>query len=199
MKKILLFIVSCCLLLTFNVYAKPITVSLYLKNIKAIKLNERNKDEVYFSIADFSSNKDNRFYTMPGFVTHQHPHFVSLAPTGTGGHIALYWSSKHFKQLKHEKLWSRQLKNNQSVEIYLSVIERDSPPWDFDDAIGAIKIKMKNHDGKIIAVWGNLGSEKVTQINSSKNNTGEMKGFLFQGSNSKYEIHFHLMYTSTTK
>jgi hypothetical protein len=127
MKRLFLLLWISSLLFSLNSYAKPISVSLYLQNIKAIKLNEKKKDEIYFSIAEISPGKNNRFYTMPGFVSHKHPHRSGIYPTGSSGHLTLHWDSNHLQKLQHEKLWSLDLRDNQAIEIFVAVVEHDTP------------------------------------------------------------------------
>jgi len=194
MKRISVLLTISALLFSLSAHAKPIKVSLYLQNIKAIKLNEQSKDEIYFSIAEFSSDKNNRIYTMPGFATQKHRYLSGIYPTGTSGQFVLHWSSNYLRKLQHEKLWSRNLEDKQTVEIFLTVVEHDAQPWDLDDVIGAIKIRINNQNGKIISKWRFLSDEKSILLTSSKDKSGRRMGYSFQGGNSKYEVNFHLMY-----
>ena len=118
----------------------------------------------------------------------------NAVPLSDAGHLTLHWDSNHLQKLQHEKLWSLDLRDNQAIEIFVAVVEHDTPPWDLDDVIGSIKIKIKNQQGKITSKWSFLGDKKSVQLTSSKDKSGQRMGYLFQGGNSKYEINFHLMH-----
>ena len=190
-----------CLLALFTLatplsHAKTVTASLYLQNIKAVKKNESSSDEIYFSITEFSSTKKNLTYTVPGFITHDHRRFVTptlVGPAGVYNHPVLHWNSAQLKKVNHAMLWEKKLNEGESVELFLTVIEHDAQPFDLDDPIGALKIRVTNTKGKLLTLWRYLGNTKSDLISSSKNEKGERKGYQFLGSNSKYILNFHLM------
>ena len=173
---------------------------LYLQNIKAIKKNESSSDEIYFSITEFSSDKKNLTYTIPGFINHDRKQFVTPTLIGSYGiynHPVMHWNSTQLKKVNHAQLWEKALKEGQSVEIFLTVIEHDAQPFDLDDPIGALKIRVSNKKGEILTLWRYLGNTKSELILSSKNKSGERKGYQFMGGNSKYNLNFHLMINKT--
>lgn len=196
-----IFPVSILLIIFSSIgYTKSVTASLYLQNIKAIKKNESSSDEIYFSITEFSSDKKNLTYTIPGFISHNHRQFATptlIGPSGVYNHPVMHWNSTQLKKVNHAKLWEKVLKEGQSVELFLTVIEHDAQPFDLDDPIGALKIRVSNKKGKILTLWRYLGNTKSELISSSKNEGGERKGYQFMGSNSKYNLNFHLMIKKT--
>jgi hypothetical protein len=160
-----------------------------------LKTNESTSDEIYFSIAEFSSSNKadkDKFYSIPGFITYKHPHYSNVYPINTSQHRALHWDSEKLEQLQPEILWKSNIKDNQSVKIFLSVVEHDAEPWDHDDIIGAIEIRITNKQGKLQSEWGFLNDEISEKTASSNDGSGQLESYLFKGSDAKYQISYYL-------
>lgn len=172
-------------------YAKSLDVSLYLNKIQARIQNEKKNDEIYFSIIEYTSaHNASKYYTMP-YSSHKHRHFSSPHTSNTG-HPIFHWNSSDFHKLNNIRIWSQKLAPGQGVELYLSVVEHDTPPWDLDDSIGAIKIKLLNRQGKLLSRWSYLGGAQAGNQHVTSNDAIKMHHYVFSGSGAKYHISFYL-------
>ena len=84
-------------------------------------------------MSEFNSNGKNRYYTIP-----QSP---------------VYWPDKSVNQISNFQLWQGKLPAKGATEVIISLIEQDTPPWNLDDLIGVIKIKMMNDAGQLRYEW----------------------------------------------
>ena len=107
--------------------------AIQLDSLVPIKKTEKNKDEIYVSVSEFNSNGKNRYYTIP-----QSP---------------VYWPDKSVNQISNFQLWQGKLPAKGATEVIISLIEQDTPPWNLDDLIGVIKIKMMNDAGQLRYEW----------------------------------------------
>lgn len=113
--------------------AKPLRPAIQLNSITPLKEIEKNGNEIYVGISEFNSNGKNRYYTIP-----QSP---------------VYWPKKSVMQISNFQLWQGKLPAGGATEVIISLIEKDTPPWDLDDLIGIVKVKMINKGGKISYEW----------------------------------------------
>lgn len=107
--------------------------AIQLDSLVPIKKTEKDKDEIYVSVSEFNSNGKNRYYTIP-----QSP---------------VYWPDKSVNQISNFQLWQGKLPAKGATEVIISLIEQDTPPWNLDDLIGVIKIKMMNDAGQLRYEW----------------------------------------------
>ena len=122
--------------------------AIQLDSITAVKQTEKGGDEIYVGIAEFNSNGKNRYYTIP-----QSP---------------VYWPAQGLNQISNFQLWQGKLPAGGATEVVISLIEQDTPPWDLDDLIGVVKVKMVNDKGTIHYEWyqdGKLISKKQQSVN----------------------------------
>jgi hypothetical protein len=120
--------------LTNFVLAQDIKVAVKLAKMEAKKTNEKDGDELYFSIVEYSSRAAPTLDRIPMFPTN--------------------WLSKNLDNLQDVILWQGTLSTSQSVLLVLSLIEQDVPPWDNDDHIGSVQVKLANKDDKLQVEWG---------------------------------------------
>lgn len=119
--------------------AGAINVGLSIDQIELFELSEKRGDELYFTVTEYTKEASDH-WTVP--------------------RLPLYWRSKHLEEVKDVSLWQKQLEEGKSVQLILSLVERDVPPWDVDDLIGTVKLTMHNEKGKLQQSW-------VTQDNDS--------------------------------
>lgn len=117
-----------------SVFAQDVKVTIKLDKIEAKKTNEKNGDELYFSTIEYSSRNTPTINRVPIFPTH--------------------WLSKDLDKLHNVVLWQGTLHTSESVLLVLSLIEQDLPPWDVDDHIGSVQVKMANKEGELQVQWG---------------------------------------------
>lgn len=143
-------------------------VQVAIEKMTQIAAQESRGDELYFSITEYSSIEKPRTYLVPNFPTH--------------------WLSEHLSEINHVVLWQKPLKENESVMLVISLIERDAPPWNVDDLIGTIKLKMHFKDGVLEKGWQIPNRDEVEMSSQ------EQQLFLMKGDNGKYEVDLKVVY-----
>ncbi|HET9843194.1 MAG TPA: hypothetical protein VFP93_00885 [Gammaproteobacteria bacterium] len=142
--------------------SQEVPVKMRLGFIKIHKSSEKRGDELYFSVTEYPSHERPKNYLIPTFPSH--------------------WLSQHLANVRDVELWSRTLKNNESVQVVISLMERDAPPWNIDDLIGTIKFKAKNSNGQIKKAWS-IPNQKDQETHTDNTNQ-----FKFYGENSEYQL-----------
>ncbi len=134
-KKLLMSLLGIGILaFSFNCSAKNIKLAVKLTKIQALKTTEAAGDEVYFSIAEYSSKSIPKLSREPMFPLH--------------------WLSKELPQISDVVLWQGELAENDSVLLIMSLLEQDLEPWNSDDHIGSAQVKIANKNGKLVSKWG---------------------------------------------
>jgi len=124
---------SIIFLLSYNVHASSITAIVKLKEIKALKVSEASGDEVYFTVTHYSNR---------GVSDHQRvPHFPH------------YWLSRHLTAVHDVILWKQEILLEEAIQIILSLVEHDAPPFNVDDHLGSIKLILQNNQGQLVSKW----------------------------------------------
>ena len=159
MKKGLLaiFLLVCAI----TAHASTLYPALVLDNIKQIKTVENYGDELYWVITEFKSNGKNKQYTIPRYPVH--------------------WPSKALDQIKKLTLWNSELKDGQSVILYVELVEHDAPPFNVDDSIGSVRLVIKNRKNRLKVDWQD--SENVKRKILKKNKGQELT---FHGEGAEY-------------
>lgn len=49
--------------------------------------------------------------------------------------------------------WKDVLKKSDHIELNISMIERELPPWMQDELLATIKVSLKEHEGQLITLW----------------------------------------------
>jgi hypothetical protein len=144
--------------------------SIDLTAIKAIKTTEKHGDELYFDVLVYSSNSKPKHYRIPN-----HP---------------FHWPSEITHKLSDLNLWQGKIKPNEAVTLIISLIEMDSPPWNTDDLIGSIRVRLKNDNGKLVTSWGM--PNRVDPPTAVIGRNGRVEKFQLLGDNSNYELFLRL-------
>lgn len=160
------------LFFTISAFAKDLTVNLTVANMQASKQQETKADELYFDIAEYTQKGLQQFYRVPEKPIHL--------------------LSTHLKKVNNFNLWHNTLKNGESTEVIISLIEEDYSPWDLDDLIGVVKLKIKNEKGKLVTAWSMPNTTNQGLVLTSKK--GELRRFVLTDGKAKYQVDLQLSY-----
>lgn len=139
-----------------------------LLRIKAIQTTEKNGDELYFGITVYGTKKKPYRYQIPKYP--------------------MYWASQKLNNLSKVSLWQGVLDDGESVNLVISLMEQDTPPWNTDDLIGVISVHMKNQQGKITYSW--RMPNRVDPVVTVTSKYGPAQKFELLGDSSRYELYF---------
>jgi hypothetical protein len=163
MKRLLAAIFS--LFITLPVLAKDLTVALTASKIRAVKTQERSGDELYFDVAEYTKDGLQQFYRVPEKPIHL--------------------LSSRLDKIKDFKLWHNTIKEGEAVQVILSFIEEDYSPWDLDDLLGVMKLRMINKGGKLIIDWK---MPNTTSRGLELNHDPKQRRFELTGSGANYQL-----------
>lgn len=115
-----------------NLVAKPAEMTLTLKQISSSQTSEKSGDEVYIDIFELSDDRRPKKFHIP-----KYPH---------------HWPSVMLSKVKNIPLWQGRLNPTGEVKLIVSLLDKDAPPWNNNDLIGAaeIYITVENNTPKII-------------------------------------------------
>ncbi len=150
--------------------AKSLTPELIMMHINPIKTLESSGDELYIDIAEYPSSGKASHYRIP-----KHP---------------LHWPSRHVKKLKEISLWHKTIEPEQAVTLVISLLEQDTPPWNTDDLIGTVRVRIKNVNGKLEYSWS-IPNRADSPI-SVKSRFGTAQKFELLGDGGNYELFLRL-------
>jgi hypothetical protein len=142
-------------------------VFINIKEIIMEKPTEKYGDEVYFSITQYSNKKKPAEFRIPNFP--------------------LYWQSKYLDKIKDVNLWEGSLEKEESVQLIISLIEQDSPPFDPDDHLGSIKVVMLNNKGRLQINWEIPKLADQPEILQSNE---KVPSFILKGDGGQYKVTF---------
>lgn len=164
MKKAALTLLSLVFFIS-NVYAKDFHPTIVLQDLQAIKLNEKKGDEVYINVTEYLPNGKSNSTNIP------------LPPFA--------WASKDLPKVKDLKLWNTTLAEGQSADVIITFIEQDNPPFDPDDLLGVVQLKLVNAKGKLKTLW----TVKEGSINAKTNKIidSNIQNFTLKGSVAEYK------------
>ena len=123
----------CCLPGLALAAPKALSPVVKLCSIKAVKPIERYGDELYLTVTEYHSQKPPRHRIIP-----RHP---------------LFWSSKVINKISNVQLWSGRLAPSEAVNLVITFIDKDAPPWNVDDLVGEVKLQMRNDNGELKREW----------------------------------------------
>ncbi|MDF2866781.1 MAG: hypothetical protein K0S11_251 [Gammaproteobacteria bacterium] len=167
MKRFLVAIIG--LFIAVPILAKDLNVALTATKIRVVKQQERRGDELYFDIAEYTKDGLQQFYRVPEKPIHL--------------------LSSHLDKIKDFKLWHNTLKDGESAQVVVSFIEEDYSPWDLDDLIGVVKLRIKNEGGKLIAHWS---MPNTTNKGLLLNQDNKQHRFVLTGSSANYQLDLQL-------
>lgn len=147
-----------------KVHTTPIVLT--LEKIEAVKTEEgKSGDQIYLNITEYSSMDKPNMHRIPEYPSH--------------------WLSKYIDKVKNVTVWNRAIKDTESVELVISLVESDAPPWDVDDLIGSVKLKIYIEKGKLEQEWSTPNKDIVK---SDK----EKGHFVLTGDGAEYKISLKL-------
>ncbi len=121
-------------------YADNQVVKLSLKAIKPEKTQEATGDELYLDLLTYGEGQKPRHLRIPS-----KPH---------------YWLSAMLQKVKDVPLLSASLKDKQSLTVIVSLMEKDTPPWNVNDLLGGFVLTLKRAGGVLYAISGVSEPEK---------------------------------------
>jgi len=139
-------------------------VTVKLESITLLEPQESNRDEIYFSITEYLQDQSSRHYQIPSFPTH--------------------WLSSHLQKITDIVLWQGEISECQPIDVVFSLVEKDFKPWNIDDLLGTLKLKIQCQGEAITTQW--ITSDK--RVLKSQNEGV----FLFHGDGAKYQASFSL-------
>jgi hypothetical protein len=141
-------------------------VSLILENIQIVKKSEESSsEEIYMNITEYSSVDKPSMHRVPEYPSH--------------------WLSKFSDKIKDIPIWNKSIQDGESVELIISVVESDAPPWDVDDLIGSVKLKVYIEKGKLEQEWS-IPNKQIVKTD------GERDHFILTGDGAEYKISLNL-------
>lgn len=184
--------ITACVLSTSLVFAAfagrandlSIKPELVLDKIRLVKTQERDGDELYFTLSARVGNKPTKYIRIP--VKPEH------------------WLSGKISTVKKVHLWSEPLVDGQSVTVIVELNEQDSGgPLDPDDLLGVMRVKLKNEHGELRVLWD---IPNQTGENAAKKTAGETADthavephhthkFDLQNNEAHYEVHMSMSKT----
>ena len=145
-------------------------VTVKLDRIKAKQLAEERGDEIYFSVTAYPSEK--------------RPGTTSRVPV-----FPLHWLSKNLDDVRNITMWEQTIKDGSAVQLIISLVEQDLPPWNIDDHLGSVKLTLTNKGGNLTKKWSLPNYNDDTKVNrNSSSNTSP--NFTFKGEGATYNAKF---------
>lgn len=163
-------------LISTPLFAKTLYPQVNLLNMKVLQNSESSGDELYWSVTVYPTKGQNEFYQVPD--------------------KPLHWLSEKVDKITNLKLWTGELPEGEGATVVLALIEQDAPPWNNDDLIGEIQLKLRNDKGKLIQEWsipGRSQDKGVTVPNAKKQTAGK---FELSGSGGHYTISLQAVNTT---
>ena len=170
--KFISFAVSLCLFsgfLSAQNIQKDLQIVVKMVGIKVKKTADKSVDELFFNIRQYSNLKSKREGRIPAYPKH--------------------WLSKQLPSLKNVILWKGKIAQGESLKLVFSLMEQDSPPWDPDDAIGAVEVNLLNQSGRLKSQWTVPKFGKNIEIVEIVKRTVHPQ-YIFRGANSRYNVAF---------
>ncbi len=149
---------------------KTFNLELQLLHLKAIKTADASGDKLYMGVAVYPSSGKPDYYLVPKFP--------------------LFWASRQLDTLKNVRIWSDKLQNNQSITLVLSLMEQDAPPWNTDDLIGSVQLRLYNKNGVLESNWDIPNRADAPTSVMSK--YGSVKLVHLLGNKANYHMYFLL-------
>ena len=149
-------------------------ITLRLEKIKVIKSEEKNGDELFFSVTEIP--KTPAFGKQP-FELPRHFQIPSY-PT--------HWLSAHLQKVTDIILWKKTMKTCEPMDVLVSLVEQDNIPWDMNDLLGSFELKLRCERGQLTTEWVIPDTKNTSFTGTSKN------AFSFTGAKANYQTEFKL-------
>lgn len=151
---------------TSAVSVQTTPVVLTLEDIQVMKTSDHlSGDEIYVNVTEYSSVDKPSMHRVPEYPSH--------------------WLSKYIEKVKNIPIWNKAIQEGESVQLIISVVEAEAPPWDVDDLIGSVKLKVYIEKGKLEQEWSIPNSAITKQA-------GEKGHFVLTGDGAEYKISLKL-------
>lgn len=147
-------------------HRNEVNLVLTLDKVILIKTASRFKDELYMNVTEFSNMDKPKYRRIPSYPSH--------------------WLSNYISKVHDIRLWEKKVKDGETIELKLSFVEEEFSPWEIDDLLGALTLKISNNHGRISKEWI-IPNNKYT-LKEGHPNTFELKG---EGGDYKLVIHLH--------
>lgn len=133
MRRIGMFLLASLFSSFINAADNELNPRLILDHLKVIQVQEKDGDEIYFDISVYRANKSEHYFRIPANPNH--------------------WPSQLMDTISHVTLWSESLKAGETVTLIVSLMESDASPFNPDDLIGLVRVKLKNVKGVLQTSW----------------------------------------------
>jgi hypothetical protein len=153
-------------LLASQAFAQTEEMAVKLKTLEVIHPQEKRGDELYISVTEFPAQETARHYQVPAYPTH--------------------WLSKYVKNIKDVVIWKKSLSHCEPIDLLITLVEEDFAPWDLDDSLGSVQLKVECVNGKSVEKWVIPDPKTTAKI------TDQESAFSFTGENAEYRAIFKL-------
>lgn len=157
-------------LLSVEALAQTQEIAVKLQALEVLRAQEKGGDELYFNVTEFPVQSKARHYQVPSYPSH--------------------WLSKYANSIKDVVIWKKTLEACEPVDLLITLVEEDFAPWNVDDTLGSIELKIKCVNGKAQEEWVIPDAKNTVKIEGKKN------AFQFTGDNAQYEAIFKLEHTN---
>lgn len=147
-------------------FAKTQEIAVKLHSLDVVHQQEKRGDELYLNITEFPAQSKAHYYQVPSYPSH--------------------WLSKYAASIKDVVIWRKSLNQCEPINLLITLVEEDFAPWNVDDTLGSVELKIECVNGKAVETWSIPNPKNTVQIKSQKN------AFSFQGSNAEYHAIFKL-------
>ncbi|MBS0288107.1 MAG: hypothetical protein JSR17_12480 [Proteobacteria bacterium] len=151
---------------TGQAFSQNEELSIKLKALDVVKTQEKGGDELFISVSEFPAQGKPLHYQIPSYPTH--------------------WLSKYLVNVKDVVLWKKQSSTCMPAELLITLVEEDFEPWNMDDAIGSLELKIDCVNGKAVEKW------TIPTQKSGANVTQQGNTFTFEGDGAKYKATFSI-------
>ncbi len=155
-----------CILSLFSTSVLAQTeAKLILKSFKTEQSQEKSGDELYISVTEYTKNHSPSYYQVPAFPAH--------------------WLSEHIGKVNNAIIWKKDITKCEDVDLMITLVEEDLLPWNVDDSLGSLKLKLTCQNDKLQGEW------IIPNANAVSKST-EKNAFQFTGDSGRYDIQFNL-------
>ncbi len=148
----------------FSTTAFSDEAKIVLKSVKIESSQEQSGDELYISVTEFPKKQLPQNYQVPTFPTH--------------------WLSQYITNVRDVLIWKKDLKDCNDIDLMLTLVEEDVQPWNADDSLGTLKLKLTCQNGKMHGFW------VIPDAGIVSKNANQKDSFVFSGDKSKYDLQF---------
>lgn len=170
MKRIGLFLLASVLSSFVNATDTELKPRLVLDHLNVIQAQEKDGDELYFDVSVYRANQAVHYLRVPAKPIH--------------------WPSQLMGNISQVTLWSEPLKAGETVTLIVSLIESDALPFNPDDLIGLVRVRLKNAKGVLQTHWG-MPNRYNGPAKMAPHSSGTQK-FDMQGDGARYNLYLSL-------